>query len=87
MSGIENISLGTKIFLKTHYKGNKVNIKKTYIIAEIGNNHEGNFSLAKKMISLAKKTGVDAVKFQSYKTENFINPTLKKALKGLKNSN
>ncbi len=61
-----------------------MNIKKTYIIAEIGNNHEGNFSLAKKMISLAKKTGVDAVKFQSYKTENFINPSLKKSFKRLK---
>ena len=33
----------------------KFNLKKNsaYIIAEIGNNHEGSFARAKKMISLA----------------------------------
>ena len=40
--------------------------KKPYIIAEIGANHNGNFSLAKKTISYAKKAGCDAVKFQSW---------------------
>jgi sialic acid synthase len=35
-----------------------------YIIAEIGINHNGDFELAKKMIDVAAKTGVDAVKFQ-----------------------
>ena len=39
--------------------------EKTFIIAEIGNNHEGSYQLAKKMISLASKAGVDAVKFQT----------------------
>ena len=43
------------------------NSKKTFIIAEIGNNHEGNYQLAKKMIKLASKAGADAVKFQTYK--------------------
>ena len=42
---------------------------KPYIIAEIGVNHEGSVKLAKKMISLAKKSGADAVKFQTYKAE------------------
>lgn len=41
--------------------------KKVYIIAEIGVNHEGNLSLAKSLIDLAKKGGADAAKFQSYK--------------------
>ena len=27
--------------------------KKTFIIAEIGNNHEGNFNIAKKLIKAA----------------------------------
>lgn len=45
---------------------------KTLIIAEIGTNHNGDFSLAKKMISEAAKAGVDAVKFQTFKTENFF---------------
>jgi len=35
-----------------------------YIIAEIGINHNGDFNLAKQMIEVAAKTGIDAVKFQ-----------------------
>tara|TARA_B100001175_G_C19502426_1_gene638884 strand:+ start:1540 stop:2541 length:1002 start_codon:yes stop_codon:yes gene_type:complete len=52
--------------------------KKVFIVAEIGNNHEGNFNNAKKLINLAAKAGADAVKFQTYQTKNFI---LKKNLK------
>ena len=40
--------------------------KKTFIVAEIGNNHEGSYFLAKKLIDEAKKCGVDAVKFQTF---------------------
>jgi N-acetylneuraminate synthase len=36
----------------------------TYIVAEIGINHNGSLELAKKMIKAAKDSGVDAVKFQ-----------------------
>lgn len=61
------------------------NPNKTFIIAEIGNNHEGNYQLAKKMINLASKSGVDAVKFQTYKTSFFINKNDKKRFKKLKN--
>ena len=39
-------------------------MNKPFIIAEIGINHNGDIDLAKKMISEAKKAGVDAVKFQ-----------------------
>lgn len=49
-------------------------IKKTFIIAEIGNNHEGKISNAKKLIKLASKAGADAVKFQTFVTDKFINP-------------
>ena len=45
---------------------------KIYIIAEIGSNHNGNIVLAKKMISAAKKAGANAVKFQSFRTEEFM---------------
>lgn len=44
--------------------GNKV-----YVIAELGLNHGGNLSVAKKLIDSARKTGADAVKFQTYITE------------------
>jgi N,N'-diacetyllegionaminate synthase len=43
------------------------NIKKTYIIAEIGVNHNGSITNAKKLVRIAKKIGANAVKFQSFK--------------------
>ena len=39
---------------------------KTYIIAEIGNTHEGSVGLAKQFIKSAKDCGVDAVKLQTH---------------------
>jgi len=38
----------------------------TYIIAEIGNTHEGSLGLAKQFIKAAAATGVDCVKFQTH---------------------
>ena len=55
-----------------------------FVIAEIGNNHEGNFDTAVKLINAAKIADVDAVKFQTFKTENFINKNEKKRFKKLK---
>ena len=39
---------------------------RTTIIAEIGVNHNGSIKIAKKLIRIAKKIGMDAVKFQSF---------------------
>ena len=39
-------------------------MKKTYIIAEIGINHNGSLDIAKKLIDVAALAGCDAVKFQ-----------------------
>mgnify|MGYP000867866244 CR=1 FL=1 len=51
---------------------------KSFIIAEIGVNHNGNIEIAKEMIDAASKTGVDAVKFQIFKTaELMVNNTPK----------
>ena len=58
--------------------------KKVFIIAEIGNNHEGNFDLAKKMIIAAAATGVDAVKFQTFIPEHFVSSEDETRLKRLK---
>lgn len=43
-----------------------------YIVAEVGINHNGDMELAKKTIKAAKDSGADAVKFQNYKTEDFV---------------
>jgi N-acetylneuraminate synthase/N,N'-diacetyllegionaminate synthase len=43
-----------------------------FIIAEVGVNHNKNFKLAKKLINIAKNSGADAVKFQTFKAENLV---------------
>ncbi len=44
----------------------------SFLIAEAGINHNGDITLAKKMILAAKNAGADAVKFQTFRTEEFI---------------
>ena len=46
---------------------------KVKIIAEGGLNHNGNFDKLIKLIKIAKNAEADFVKFQLFKTENFIN--------------
>ena len=58
--------------------------KKVFVIAEAGNNHEGNFNIAKKLVHLAAKAGADAIKFQTFRTENFIRKKDVKRFKQLK---
>jgi len=43
-----------------------------FIIAEAGVNHNGDINLAKKLIDVAVEAGVDAVKFQTWKTELLV---------------
>ena len=50
---------------------------KPYFIAEIGINHNGYLSLAKKMILESKKAGADAVKFQKRNINELLNFGLK----------
>lgn len=52
---------------------------KTYIIAEAGVNHNGDFNLAKKMIYEAKQAGADAVKFQTFVSQNLVSSFAPKA--------
>ena len=46
--------------------------KDIFIIAEAGINHNGEIDLAKKMIDSAKEAGVDCIKFQTFKADEFI---------------
>lgn len=43
---------------------------KTFVIAEAGSNHNGDFKNAIKLIDIAKQSGASAVKFQTAKSEN-----------------
>lgn len=52
---------------------------KIYIIAEIGVNHNGKMSLAKRLIKYAKYCGADFVKFQNWKAENLVTNDAKMA--------
>jgi len=45
---------------------------KTYFIADIASNHDGNLNKAKDLILLAKKAGADAAKFQNFSGETLI---------------
>ena len=63
--------------------GNFDTDKKVLIIAEIGNNHEGDFGLALEMIDAAAKAGADAVKFQTITPNRLIRFSDNKRLKQL----
>lgn len=57
---------------------------KIFIIAEIGINHEGDYSKAVEMIELAAGAGADAVKFQTYIPESYISASQKERLDRIK---
>jgi len=52
---------------------------KTYIIAEAGVNHNGSIELARTLIDLAVESGANAVKFQTFKTENLVTKKARQA--------
>ena len=61
--------------------GNKIigESEPCFIIAEAGVNHNGDVSLAKKMIDLAREAGADAVKFQTFRAEQLVCKDAQKA--------
>tara|TARA_B100000963_G_C22628499_1_gene673648 strand:+ start:2340 stop:3347 length:1008 start_codon:yes stop_codon:yes gene_type:complete len=46
----------------------------TYIIAEIGNNHNGSIKKAKQLVKEAVNSGVDAIKTQSFRGLDIVSP-------------
>jgi sialic acid synthase SpsE/sugar phosphate isomerase/epimerase len=60
--------------------GIEIGGRHTFVIAEIGNNHNGSLERAKQMVDLVQKTGADCVKFQMrHMEETYRNRTLKKS--------
>jgi N,N'-diacetyllegionaminate synthase len=51
-------------------------LSNTFIIAEVGNNHEGDFEIAKDMVHIAAESGVDAIKFQTFKSKKWFHPSM-----------
>lgn len=62
-------------------------MSKTLIIAEAGVNHNGSLDLAYKLIDAAKKAGVDAIKFQTFKAESLVSKKAEKAEYQKENTN
>ena len=56
-----------KVFKKKISKSSK-----TYFVADIAANHDGNLSRALKLIRLCAKSGADAAKFQHFKAETIV---------------
>ena len=54
-------------------------MESVFIIAEAGVNHNGDRDIAFQMVEAAAGAGVDAVKFQTFKTENLVTRTAPKA--------
>lgn len=57
-----------------------------YIIAEAGVNHNGSLDLAYKLCDAAKTAGVDAIKFQTWKTEKIVTRKAEKASYQIENT-
>ena len=53
--------------------------KKVFIIAEAGDNHNGNIDLAYRLVDVAKEAGADCVKFQTFITEEVVSVYAEKA--------
>ncbi len=56
-----------------------MNDNKVFIISEAGVNHNGSLDMAIELINVAADAGVDAVKFQTFKTEKLVSRFASKA--------
>ncbi len=64
----------------------KIPNKPVFIIAEAGVNHNGDISIARRLIDAAKESGADAVKFQTFKAEEVVCRNAEKAQYQIENT-
>ena len=74
-----------------HIKQNNIvkkikNYNPPFVIAEVGVNHNGDLETAKRLIDVSKKSGADAVKFQTFSAEGLVLKDAKKAKYQIKNT-
>lgn len=62
-------------------------MKKVFIIAEAGVNHNGDISIAKKLVDEAKKAGANAIKFQTFTANKLVTKYIDKANYQKENTN
>jgi sialic acid synthase SpsE len=46
--------------------------RRTFVVAELGSNHNGDFSLVLRLMDVAQQAGADAVKFQSFLADQLL---------------
>lgn len=49
--------------------------ERVLVVAEIGNNHEGDVCVARELVERAADSGADAVKFQTFRTDAYVSPS------------
>ena len=49
--------------------------ERVLVVAEIGNNHEGDVAVARELVEAAADAGADAVKFQTFRVDAFVSPS------------
>jgi len=64
--------------------GNFDTDERVLVVAEIGNNHEGDFGVARELTQAAAMCGVAAVKFQTFRTEYYVSKSDEKRFARLK---
>lgn len=54
-------------------------MKRVYIIAEAGVNHNGDINIAKRLVGAAQEAGADVVKFQTFQADSLVSKYAQKA--------